>query len=71
MTVTADVYIVIPKLFIRLNPVCDGQKIAPVPSAYYGFLSPLHYFYTTATTYHIDLVGKAIHFLAYNYEFQI
>jgi hypothetical protein len=34
-------------------------------------LSPLHYFYTTATTYHIDLVGEAIHFMACNYEFQI
>jgi hypothetical protein len=71
MTITANVYIVIPKLFIQLNPVRHGQKMTPMPSAYYGFLSPLHYFYTTATTYHIDLVGEAIHFMACNYEFQI
>jgi hypothetical protein len=34
---TANIYIVIPKLFIRLNPVCHGQKMTPMPSAYYGF----------------------------------
>jgi hypothetical protein len=43
----------------------------PMPSTHYGFLSPLHNFYTTGTIYHIDLVEEAIHFLACNYELQI
>jgi hypothetical protein len=68
---TTDVYIVIPKLFILLNLVCDVKKMIPMPSAQYGFMSPLHKIYTTTTTYHIDLVGEAIYFLAYNYELQI
>jgi hypothetical protein len=67
----ANVYIVVSKLFIRLNPVYQGQKMTPMPSAQYGFLSSLHNIYTTATTYHIYFVGEAIYFLACNYEFQI
>jgi hypothetical protein len=68
---TVDVYIVVLKLFIRLNPVCHRQIMIPMPSTHYGFLSPLHNFYTTGTIYHIDLVEEAIHFLACNYELQI
>jgi hypothetical protein len=68
---TADVYIIIPKLFIRLNPVRHGQKMTPMPSAHYGFCHLCIIFYTTTTTYHIHLVGEAIHFLACNYKFQI
>ena len=68
---TVDVYIVIPKLFIRLNPIRHGQRMTPMPSTHYGFMSPLHYFCTTTTTYHIDLVGEAIHFLASKFETQV
>jgi hypothetical protein len=68
---TADVYIVIPKLFIQLNPVRHRQIMTSMPFAHFGFLSPLHNFYTIGTTYHIDLVEEAIHFLACNYDLQI
>jgi hypothetical protein len=59
---TADVYTIIPKLFIQLNPICHQPKMTTIPSAPYCFLSPLHNNYTTATTNHTDLVGEAIHF---------
>jgi hypothetical protein len=68
---TTNVYIVVPKLFIQLNLVLYGLKMIPMPYVHYGFLSPLHNFYTTVTAYHTDLVGEAIHFLACNYELQI
>jgi hypothetical protein len=68
---TADIYIVVPKLFIRFNPVRHGQEMTPMPFVHYGFLLPLHNFDTTATTYHIDLFEEAIHFLTCNYELQI
>jgi hypothetical protein len=58
---TADIYIVVPELFIQLNPVRHGQKMTPMPSAHYSFLSPLYNFYTKAPAYHSDLVGEAIH----------
>jgi hypothetical protein len=68
--VTVDVYTVIPELFIQLNPVCHlmmtkmiRPKMIVMPSAPYGFLSPLYNIYTTTTRYHINLVGEAIHFL--------
>jgi hypothetical protein len=54
---TTDVYIVLPKLFIQLNLVHHGQKMIPISSAYYSFLSPLYNLYTIATAYLIDLVG--------------
>jgi hypothetical protein len=62
----------LPALFIpapRSPLPAPGSRTSHIP--HYGFLLPLHNLYTIGTTYHIDLVEEAIHFLAYNYEFQI
>jgi hypothetical protein len=54
----SDVYIVVPKLFIRRNPVRYRQIMTPMPSAHYGFLLPLHNFYTTRTTITLTCLKK-------------
>jgi hypothetical protein len=51
---TADVYTIVPKLFIQLNPVCHQPKMTAMPSVPYGFLSPLYNIYTAATASYID-----------------
>jgi hypothetical protein len=69
---TADVYIVVPKLFIQPNPVCHRQIMTPMPlhttaSCHLCIIFILHELLITLT-YHIE---EAIHFLAYNYKLQI
>jgi hypothetical protein len=51
---TVDVYTVVPKLFIQPNLVYHRPKMTAMPSVPYGFLSPLHNIYTTATAYYTD-----------------